>query len=307
MLHKALEQFLTDVFWDDPDFLLVDLPAGHRRHLHLAGPVPARAPRSTSSPRRSPPPRRWRSAPAFMAQKVNLEVKGVIENMSWFTGDDGKRYELFGAGGGDELAERARACPLLGQVPARPRAAGGRRLRSPDRAHRARRRGGPGLRRASPSRSRSSWPPPAATASRAQAPAERAVAASRPPSAWRRPRTLVIVDAGAPPRSRTRRRTGRSGAAPLLGMLGLGAAGVLWGAKVQTGMEAAAPARSRSRTAPASPACLPVHGPVPHLHRHRHAAEPQRRRVPPHRRRPRRPARRRSTSPTSASGCRRPR
>ena len=35
-----------------------------------------------------------------MAQKVNLEVKGVIENMSWFTGDDGKRYELFGAGGG---------------------------------------------------------------------------------------------------------------------------------------------------------------------------------------------------------------
>ena len=41
-----------------------------------------------------------------MAQKVNLEVKGVIENMSWFTGDDGKRYELFGAGGGDELAER---------------------------------------------------------------------------------------------------------------------------------------------------------------------------------------------------------
>ena len=37
---------------------------------------------------------------AFMSQKVNLEVKGVIENMSWFTGDDGKRYHLFGAGGG---------------------------------------------------------------------------------------------------------------------------------------------------------------------------------------------------------------
>jgi ATP-binding protein involved in chromosome partitioning len=51
-----------------------------------------------------------------MAQKVNLTVKGVIENMSWFTGDDGKRYELFGAGGGDELADRLEA-PLLGQVP----------------------------------------------------------------------------------------------------------------------------------------------------------------------------------------------
>ena len=53
---------------------------------------------------------------AFMAQKVNLEVKGVIENMSWFTGDDGKRYELFGAGGGEELATRL-GVPLLGQVP----------------------------------------------------------------------------------------------------------------------------------------------------------------------------------------------
>jgi ATP-binding protein involved in chromosome partitioning len=51
-----------------------------------------------------------------MAQKVNLKVKGVIENMSWFTGDDGKRYELFGAGGGDALAE-VLGVPLLGQVP----------------------------------------------------------------------------------------------------------------------------------------------------------------------------------------------
>ncbi len=54
-----------------------------------------------------------------MAQKVNLEVKGVIENMSWFTGDDGKRYELFGAGGGAELAD-ALDVPLLGQVPLLP-------------------------------------------------------------------------------------------------------------------------------------------------------------------------------------------
>jgi ATP-binding protein involved in chromosome partitioning len=53
---------------------------------------------------------------AFMADKVNLDVKGVIENMSWFTGDDGKRYELFGAGGGAELADRI-GVPLLGQVP----------------------------------------------------------------------------------------------------------------------------------------------------------------------------------------------
>ena len=97
MLHKALEQFLTDVFWDEPDYLVVDLPPGTGDIVDLAGAVPAPRRGATSSPRRSPPPSRWRSGPAFMADKVNLEVKGVIENMSWFTGDDGKRYELFGA------------------------------------------------------------------------------------------------------------------------------------------------------------------------------------------------------------------
>ena len=51
-----------------------------------------------------------------MAEKVDLQVIGVIENMSWFRGDDGKRYELFGAGGGEELAGQL-GVPLLGRVP----------------------------------------------------------------------------------------------------------------------------------------------------------------------------------------------
>jgi len=53
---------------------------------------------------------------AFMAEKVHLEVKGVIENMSWFTGDDGVRYEIFGSGGGAELAAELDV-PLLAQLP----------------------------------------------------------------------------------------------------------------------------------------------------------------------------------------------
>jgi ATP-binding protein involved in chromosome partitioning len=53
---------------------------------------------------------------AAMAEKVHLPVKGIIENMSWFTGDDGTRYELFGAGGGAELAAELDV-PLLGQLP----------------------------------------------------------------------------------------------------------------------------------------------------------------------------------------------
>ena len=53
---------------------------------------------------------------AYMAHKVNITVSGVIENMSWFTGDDGKQYELFGSGGGQELADDLKV-PLLAQVP----------------------------------------------------------------------------------------------------------------------------------------------------------------------------------------------
>ena len=53
---------------------------------------------------------------AAMAEKVNLPVRGIIENMSWFTGDDGKRYELFGSGGGQELADEL-GVPLLAKLP----------------------------------------------------------------------------------------------------------------------------------------------------------------------------------------------
>jgi ATP-binding protein involved in chromosome partitioning len=53
---------------------------------------------------------------AAMAAKVNMKVRGIVENMAWFTGDDGKRYEIFGAGGGQALADELDV-PLLGQVP----------------------------------------------------------------------------------------------------------------------------------------------------------------------------------------------
>ena len=115
MLHKALEQFLTDVYWDDPDYLLVDLPPGTgdisislaqflpRGEMLLGHHAPARRPAG-------------RQRAATMADKVNLQVMGVIENMSWFTGDDGARYELFGAGGGRRWPT-ASSVPLLGQIP----------------------------------------------------------------------------------------------------------------------------------------------------------------------------------------------
>jgi ATP-binding protein involved in chromosome partitioning len=118
MLHKALEQFLTDVFWDDPDFLVIDLPPGTGDiALSLAQFLPRAEVYVVTTPQ--PAAQRVAQRAAFMAERVQLEVKGVIENMSWFTGDDGTRYELFGAGGGLELAERLDV-PLLGQVPLLP-------------------------------------------------------------------------------------------------------------------------------------------------------------------------------------------
>ena len=115
MLHKALEQFLTDVFWDDPDFLLIDMPPGTGDiALSLSQYLPRAEVYVVTTPQ--PAAQKVARLSAAMAEKVNLEVKGVIENMSWFTGDDGKRYEIFGAGGGQELADEL-GVPLLGQIP----------------------------------------------------------------------------------------------------------------------------------------------------------------------------------------------
>jgi ATP-binding protein involved in chromosome partitioning len=115
MLHKALEQFLADVFWDDPDFLLIDMPPGTGDiALSLSQYLPRGEVYVVTTPQ--PAAQKVARLSAAMAQKVNLPVKGIIENMSWFTGDDGTRYEIFGAGGGQELADEL-GVPLLGQLP----------------------------------------------------------------------------------------------------------------------------------------------------------------------------------------------
>ncbi|HUR22857.1 MAG TPA: Mrp/NBP35 family ATP-binding protein [Acidimicrobiales bacterium] len=115
MLHKALEQFLVDVLWGELDYLLIDMPPGTGDvALSMAQYLPRAEVFVVTTPQ--PAARRVAQRTAFMARKVNLPLRGVIENMSWFTGDDGTRYELFGAGGGAHLAE-VLGVPLLGQVP----------------------------------------------------------------------------------------------------------------------------------------------------------------------------------------------
>jgi ATP-binding protein involved in chromosome partitioning len=115
MLHKALEQFLSDVFWDDPDYLLIDMPPGTG---DVAISVSQFVPRAQVVVVTTPQPTAQRVAKraALMAEKVNQEVMGVVENMSWFTGDDGTRYALFGEGGGSALADEL-GVPLLARIP----------------------------------------------------------------------------------------------------------------------------------------------------------------------------------------------
>ena len=114
MLHKAIQQFLEDVDWGELDYLLLDLPPGtgdvsmtlaqllpQAKILIVTTPQPA----AQSVARRS----------AEMAEKVDLELLGVIENMSAFTGPDGKRVTIFGEGGGQLLADELDV-PLIGKV-----------------------------------------------------------------------------------------------------------------------------------------------------------------------------------------------
>ena len=115
MLHKAIQQFLTDAYWGEPDFVLIDMPPGTGDvALTLAEVMPRAEIIVVTTPQ--PAAQRVAQRSAFAARRLKLSVRGVIENMSWFTGDDGKRYELFGSGGGATLAADL-GIPLLGHVP----------------------------------------------------------------------------------------------------------------------------------------------------------------------------------------------
>jgi ATP-binding protein involved in chromosome partitioning len=115
MLHKALEQFLVDVYWGDPEFLVVDMPPGTGDvALSMSQYLPRSEIYVVTTPQAAA--QRVAQRTAYMAKKVNMALRGVIENMSWFTGDDGKRYELFGRGGGAALAADL-GVPLLAQLP----------------------------------------------------------------------------------------------------------------------------------------------------------------------------------------------
>jgi ATP-binding protein involved in chromosome partitioning len=115
MLHKAIQQFLEDVAWGELDYLLLDLPPGTGDvSMTLAQLLPQAKVAIVTTPQ--PAAQAVAARAAEMAAKVDLEVLGVIENMSGFTTPDGQRFTIFGEGGGQLLADDLDV-PLLGKIP----------------------------------------------------------------------------------------------------------------------------------------------------------------------------------------------
>ena len=115
MLHKALQQFLEDVEWGELDYLLIDLPPGTGDvSMTLAQLLPQAEFVIVTTPQ--PVAQKVARRAAEMAAKLKLEVVGVIENMSGFVTPSGERFEIFGEGGGQLLADDLDV-PLLATVP----------------------------------------------------------------------------------------------------------------------------------------------------------------------------------------------
>jgi ATP-binding protein involved in chromosome partitioning len=115
MLHKALQQFLEDVAWGELDYLLIDLPPGTGDvSMTLAQLLPQAKFVIVTTPQ--PVAQKVAARSAEMAAKLKLEIAGVIENMSGFVTPGGERFQIFGEGGGQLLAEQLDV-PLLAKVP----------------------------------------------------------------------------------------------------------------------------------------------------------------------------------------------
>ncbi|QPK81669.1 Mrp/NBP35 family ATP-binding protein [Schaalia sp. ZJ405] len=121
MLHRALQQFLADVFWGDLDVLLIDMPPGTGDvAISIAQLLPTSEILVVTTPQVAAAEVAERAG--SIAGDTNQKVIGVVENMSYLTQPDGSRLEIFGAGGGQSVSARLTAqlgysVPLLGQIP----------------------------------------------------------------------------------------------------------------------------------------------------------------------------------------------
>ncbi|GAA1599360.1 Mrp/NBP35 family ATP-binding protein [Actinoplanes couchii] len=121
MLHRALQQFLADVYWGDLDVLLLDLPPGTGDvAISLAQLLPNAEILVVTTPQMAAAEVAERAG--AIALQTHQRLVGVVENMSWLELPDGSRMEVFGSGGGETVADSLSTTigarvPLLGQIP----------------------------------------------------------------------------------------------------------------------------------------------------------------------------------------------
>lgn len=121
MLHKAIEQFLSDVYWGDLDFLIVDMPPGTGDvSISIGQLLPNAKALVVTTPAADASLVAVRSAMA--SHRAGQEILGVVENLSWVENQDGSKFELFGTGGGKDLAEKisefvGNEIKVLSQIP----------------------------------------------------------------------------------------------------------------------------------------------------------------------------------------------
>jgi ATP-binding protein involved in chromosome partitioning len=115
MLHSAIRQFLTDVAWDELDYLVIDLPPGTGdAQLSLAQSLPLSGGVIVTLPQQVSLDDALRGLEMF--RQLNVPILGVVENMSYLELPDGTRMDIFGSGGGEKLAEQT-GVPFLGAIP----------------------------------------------------------------------------------------------------------------------------------------------------------------------------------------------
>jgi ATP-binding protein involved in chromosome partitioning len=121
MVDKYLRQFLMAINWGELDYLVIDLPPGTGdAQLTLTQAVPLSGAVIVTTPQEVSLIDARKGLEMF--RQVHVPVLGIVENMSYFVGDDGKRYEIFRHGGGEKLAGLA-GVPFLGAIPIDPRVA----------------------------------------------------------------------------------------------------------------------------------------------------------------------------------------
>ena len=115
MAHGAFKQLTEQTNWGELDYMVIDLPPGTgdvsltmAQMMKLTGAVVVCTPQKVAQDDAV--------RAARMFQQLGIEVLGVVENMSYFVGDDGKVYDIFGRGGAETMAQRL-GVPFLGSIP----------------------------------------------------------------------------------------------------------------------------------------------------------------------------------------------